>query len=80
MTKNFDICAILLHLLTAFETRSVHWAGGNKNAHRILMETQQNQSHMTDFSIKVKTKLSLCYEHHATKAYWESGGIAPHIL
>jgi len=32
---------------------------------------------------KVKVKLSLCCyltEHHVMKAYWESGGIAPHIL
>jgi hypothetical protein len=30
---------------------------------------------------KVKVKLSLCLtEHHAMKAYWGSGGIAPLIL
>jgi hypothetical protein len=30
---------------------------------------------------KVKVKLSLCFtEHHAMKAFWGSGGIAPHIL
>jgi hypothetical protein len=30
---------------------------------------------------KVKVKLSLCLtKHHAMKAYWESGGIAPLIL
>jgi hypothetical protein len=31
--------------------------------------------------VKVKVKLSLCLtKHHAMKAYWESGGIAPRIL
>jgi hypothetical protein len=32
---------------------------------------------------KVKVKLSLCFfftEHHAMKAYWGSGGIAPPII
>jgi hypothetical protein len=30
---------------------------------------------------KVKVKLSLCLtKHHAMKAYWGSGGIAPFIL
>jgi hypothetical protein len=24
--------------------------------------------------VKVKVKLSLCFEHHAIKAYWGSGG------
>jgi hypothetical protein len=29
---------------------------------------------------KVQVKLSLCLtNHHAMKAYWGSGGIAPHI-
>jgi len=31
----------------------------------------------------VKVKMSLCFfltEHHAMKAYWGSGGIAPRIL
>jgi hypothetical protein len=33
-------------------------------------------------AVKVKVKLSLCFlnEHHAMKAYWGSGGIAPRIL
>jgi hypothetical protein len=33
--------------------------------------------------VKVKVKLSLCFfltEHHAMKAYWVSGSIAPRIL
>jgi hypothetical protein len=31
--------------------------------------------------VKVKVKLSLCLtKHHAMKAYWVSGGIAPLIL
>jgi hypothetical protein len=31
--------------------------------------------------VNVKVKLSLCLtEHHAMKAYWGSGGIAPLIL
>jgi hypothetical protein len=31
--------------------------------------------------IKVKVKLSLCLtKHHAIKAYWGNGGIAPRIL
>jgi hypothetical protein len=31
--------------------------------------------------VKVKVKLSLgSTKHHAMKAYWESGGIAPFIL
>jgi hypothetical protein len=30
---------------------------------------------------KVKVKLFLCLtKHHTMKTYWESGGIAPHIL
>jgi hypothetical protein len=30
---------------------------------------------------KIQIKLSLCFfEHHAMKAYWENGGIAPRIL
>jgi hypothetical protein len=30
---------------------------------------------------KGKAKLSLCLtKHHATKTYWGSGGIVPHIL
>jgi len=29
----------------------------------------------------IKAKLSLCFaEHHAIKAYWKSGGIAPAII
>jgi hypothetical protein len=29
---------------------------------------------------KVKIKLSMCLtKHHAMKAYWESGGVAPNI-
>jgi hypothetical protein len=32
-------------------------------------------------SVKVKVKFSLCLtKHHATKAYWRSGGIASRIL
>jgi len=32
-------------------------------------------------TVKVKVKLSLCLtKHHIMKAYWGSGGIAPHIL
>jgi hypothetical protein len=32
-------------------------------------------------NLKVKVKLSLCLtKHHATKAYWGSGDIAPLIL
>jgi hypothetical protein len=32
-------------------------------------------------SKKVKVKLSLCLtKHHAMKAYWGSGGVAPRIL
>jgi hypothetical protein len=31
--------------------------------------------------VKVKVKLSLCLtKHHDMKAYWGSGGIAPHLL
>jgi hypothetical protein len=30
--------------------------------------------------VKVKVKMFLCSEHHAMKAYWGSGGIAPLIL
>jgi hypothetical protein len=31
--------------------------------------------------VKVKVKLFLCLtKHHAVKAYWGSGGIAPRIL
>jgi hypothetical protein len=31
--------------------------------------------------VKVNVKLSLCLnKHHATKAYWGSGGIPPRIL
>jgi hypothetical protein len=33
--------------------------------------------------LKVKVNLSLCFfltDHHAIKAYWRSGGIAPRIL
>jgi hypothetical protein len=33
--------------------------------------------------LKEKVKLSLCFlltEHHAMKAYWESGGVALRIL
>jgi hypothetical protein len=31
--------------------------------------------------VLIKVKLSLCLtKHHAMKAYWRSGGIAPHIL
>jgi hypothetical protein len=31
--------------------------------------------------LKVKVKLPLCLtKHHAMKAYWVSGGIAPRIL
>jgi hypothetical protein len=32
------------------------------------------------FTSVIKVKLSLCSEHHAMKAYWGSGGTAPHIL
>jgi hypothetical protein len=33
------------------------------------------------WKVKVKIKLSLCLtKHYAVKAYWGSGGIAPHIL
>jgi hypothetical protein len=41
---------------------------------------------LTDFIqmhtiVKLKVKLSMCLtKHHAMKAYWESGGIAPRIL
>jgi hypothetical protein len=32
-------------------------------------------------AMKVKVKLFLCLtKHHAMKAYWRSGGIAPRIL
>jgi hypothetical protein len=32
-------------------------------------------------SLRVKVKLSLCLtKHHAMKAYWGSGGIAPRFL
>jgi hypothetical protein len=31
-------------------------------------------------SLPVKVKLSLCSEHHATKAYWGTGCIAPCIF
>jgi hypothetical protein len=32
-------------------------------------------------SVKVELKLPLCLtKHHAMKAYWWSGGTAPHIL
>jgi hypothetical protein len=38
---------------------------------------------MIKVKVKVKVKLSLCFfltKHHAMKAYWGSGGIAPRIL
>jgi hypothetical protein len=35
----------------------------------------------SQIKVKVKVKLSLCLtKHHAMKAYWGSGGIAPLIL
>jgi hypothetical protein len=30
--------------------------------------------------VEVKVNMSLCFEHHAMKAYWGSGGTAPCIL
>jgi hypothetical protein len=37
--------------------------------------------YFTSFGAKVKVKLFLCLtKHHAMKAYWGSGGIAPRIL
>jgi hypothetical protein len=38
--------------------------------------------HTETKKVKVKVKLSLCFltKHHAMKAYWGSGGIAPLIL
>jgi len=38
------------------------------------------QGHFT-ITAPVQAKLYLCLtKHHAVKMYWESGGIAPHIL
>jgi hypothetical protein len=33
-------------------------------------------------NVKVQINMSLCFltKHHAMKAYWGSGGIAPHFL
>jgi hypothetical protein len=45
----------------------------------IIFETVGPSEHYIVISL-IKVKLSLCLtKHHAMKAYWESGGIAPHI-
>jgi hypothetical protein len=49
----------------------------NKNA------ADGNPLNASCYNVKVKVELSLCFvliEHHVTKTYWVSGGIAPHIL
>jgi hypothetical protein len=43
------------------------------------MAVEQNAT--CDENSKIKVKLSMCLtEHHAMKAYWGSGGIAPCIV
>jgi hypothetical protein len=48
-----------------------------KNDDMLWKNKEKIQAHLED----VKVKLSLCLtKHHAMKAYWGSGGIAPLIL
>jgi hypothetical protein len=57
------------------ESYKMHWRT------RLFRRTHEHEL-STDMK-KVKVKLSLYFsltQHHAIKAYWGSGGIAPHIL
>jgi len=47
----------------------------------VRMGVNQSDILLLFHQVKVKVKLPLCLtKHHAMKAYWESGGIAPRIF
>jgi hypothetical protein len=63
--------------------------GDMRNAYKILVakpegkeQFRRTRRRWEDNIRMVKVKLSLCFltKHHAMKAYWGSGGIAPLIL
>jgi hypothetical protein len=47
----------------------------------LILHSHKDQISKVVSSYKVKVKLFLCFssKHHAIKAYWEIGGIAPRI-
>jgi hypothetical protein len=73
--------AMTRHTIHKPLTRQTRWKAWNVTAWKSKYFIYWNVCSIP-IKVKVKVKLPLCFltEHHAMKAYWGSGGIAPRIL
>jgi len=84
-------CCIYLHILHPYDLFHIPFAITHLWIHGmcayVYMECNVYEFYVYNYVIyaynvcNVKVKVSLCLtKHHAVKAYWGSGGIAPRIL